>query len=122
VAQLNLSPRIITIRLFLSNWNAPCGIIQEDELMAFPFELYCKQCGSRILSLTANVDIADMLQVFRGEASVDSWVSSQIRAHQTSCPGCGRILRADPLIRADVMFSEWSDDSDEKAKSVIFYI
>jgi hypothetical protein len=90
--------------------------------MAFPFELYCKQCGSRILSFTPNVDIADMLQVFQGEASVDSWVSDQIRRHPTKCPSCGRVLRADPLVRADVMFNEWSDESDEKAKTVMFYI
>jgi hypothetical protein len=90
--------------------------------MAFPFELYCKQCGSRILSFTPADPVADMLQVFQGESSVDSWLSDQIRAHSTSCPGCGRKLQADPLVRAEVMFGDWNDNSDEKSKSIIFYI
>ena len=90
--------------------------------MAFPFELYCKSCGSKILALVSRETSADLTRIFQQESSVDSWLSDQIREHPIICPGCGRKIKQDPLIRAEVMFSDWNDSSDEKSKSIMFYI
>ena len=86
----------------------------------YPFELYCKQCGSKITSAKANLP-DDLDGALQSDMRVDSWLSDQLRKHHLICPTCKRVVRPDPVIRSDVMFMEW-DDSSTGDGPVMYYI
>jgi len=88
--------------------------------MVFPFELYCKKCGSMVLSLRANSS-QELISVFQSDMGVDSWLSDKLRGRDLVCPNCKRRIQPDPLIRADVLFSDWSDDSKADG-TVVYYV
>jgi hypothetical protein len=90
--------------------------------MVLPFELFCKVCGGMILSLRGGGSATDMLKAFEEEESVESWISNRLLGRPFRCPHCKRMITADPLVRGEVVFGEWSDNLDEKTSPVIFYI
>jgi hypothetical protein len=89
--------------------------------MVLPFELYCKDCGSKIIDFIAQPDISELLPVLQEEKNIDSWLSRKLRGRLGKCPDCGRQLQVDPLIRAEVMFGGWADNA-ESSKHIIFYV
>jgi hypothetical protein len=90
--------------------------------MVFPFELYCRVCGSMILRIQSSGSATDMLKAFEEEESVESWISNRLLGRPFRCPNCRRKISADPLVRGEVVFGEWGDESGEKASPVIFYV
>jgi hypothetical protein len=90
--------------------------------MVFPFELYCKVCGGMILSSKGDGSPTDMLRMFEEEESVDSWITNKLLGHGFRCPHCKRMIAADPLIRAEVLFGEWGDTSGAGTSQIIFYV
>jgi len=86
----------------------------------YPFELYCRKCGSKILSHGLQ-GFEDLLKVLQNEMAIDSWLSATLNEKQIICPVCRRRIRADPLIRADVLFSDW-DDRSEADRTVVYYV
>jgi len=90
--------------------------------MVFPFELYCRVCGGMIFSIPGPGSVTDMLKAFEEEESVESWISNRLLGRPFRCPHCRRTITADPLVRGEVVFGEWSDNLDEKASPVIFYV
>jgi DNA-directed RNA polymerase subunit RPC12/RpoP len=90
--------------------------------MVFPFELYCRKCGSMILSLESGGPLTDMMKIVEQGVSIDSWISNRLRGRSVRCPNCGRAVSTDPLVRGEVMFGEWGDSSGEKASPIVFYV
>jgi hypothetical protein len=89
--------------------------------LVFPFELYCKQCGTCILRARVAHDKSEVaLAFFDDNATVDSWLSSKLRDRQLTCPHCKRSVRPDPLVRADVLFAEWSGNEGEDI--TVYYV
>ena len=88
--------------------------------MVFPFELYCKQCGSLVLSLFTDGS-ERVVDAFQADLVVDSWLSENLRSQRLTCPRCKRKIQPDPLIRADVLFSDWSDDS-KRDGTIVYYV
>ena len=86
--------------------------------MVLPFELYCRECGCRLIAAAE----AEALPLIQGEASVESWISQRIRGRTTKCPNCGRVITTDVLVRADVIFKEWDDNMSEKEKLITYYV
>jgi hypothetical protein len=86
----------------------------------FPFELYCRKCGSKILSLRVESS-EELVNTFRNDMVVDSWLSDKLRNRDLVCPNCRRQIQPDPLIRADVLFSDWGDEP-EADKTIVYYI
>jgi hypothetical protein len=77
--------------------------------LVFPFELYCNQCGSCILRARIAHEQSEVaLAFFDDDAKVDSWLSTKLREKQLTCPNCKREIHADPLVRAELLFAEWS--------------
>lgn len=90
--------------------------------MVFPFELYCKKCGSMILSIQSTGPVTDMLKTFGQEVSIDSWISNKLQGRLFRCPNCRRLIMTDPLVRGEVMFGDWDDSSGENSSPIIFYV
>jgi hypothetical protein len=88
--------------------------------VVLPFELYCRGCGCRLIA-AAEHNALEALPLIQDEATIDSWLSQKVRG-LTNCPNCGRVITTDLLVRADVMFAEWNDSADQKARTVIFYV
>lgn len=88
--------------------------------MVYPFELYCKGCGCKILSFGIS-RFEELIGILQEDMPVDSWLSENLRGRHLRCPGCGRRVGSEPLIKADVMFSDWSDES-EADKTVVYYV
>ena len=78
--------------------------------MVFPFELCCRQCGSLVLSLGTDGS-ERLIDAFQAGLVVDSWLSEKLRGRKLICPRCKRRIEPDPMVRADVLFSDWSDGS-----------
>ena len=82
--------------------------------MVFPFELYCNQCGTCILrARVAHTQSEETLAFFADGVKVDSWLSTKLRERQLRCPTCKREIHADPLVRAELLFAEWSGKEGE---------
>jgi hypothetical protein len=89
------------------------------DCLVYPFELYCRKCGSKILGRKLGA-FEELTNILQNEIAVDSWLSATLRGKQLICPGCGRKVRADPLIRADVFFSDWDDESPAD-RTIVYY-
>lgn len=63
----------------------------------------------------------ELVNAFQDDLIVDSWLSDKLRGRHLVCPNCKRQIEPDPLIRADVLFSDWSDDP-EADKTIVYYI
>jgi len=88
--------------------------------LVFPFELYCRKCGSKILSYRLD-RFEKLIEILQEDMAVDSWLSATLQDKQLTCPGCGKKIQADPLIRADVLFADWDDES-KADRTVIYYV
>jgi len=94
--------------------------VQLASCLVYPFALYCRKCGSKILSHRLE-HFEELIEILQNEMAVDSWLSATLQQKRLTCPGCGRKLRPDPLIRADVFFSDWDDES-QADKTVVYYV
>jgi len=88
--------------------------------LVYPFELYCRKCGARILSHRLT-QFEELVEILQNDMAIDSWLSATLQEKQLFCPGCGRKVRPDPLIRADVLFSDWADES-QADRTVVYYV
>jgi hypothetical protein len=90
--------------------------------MVLPFQLYCKKCGSLIISFQSSGPVTDILRILEQEVPIDSWISNRLRRRPLRCPSCRRAIVTDPLVRSEVMFAEWDDSSGEASPPIIFYV
>jgi hypothetical protein len=90
--------------------------------MVLPFQIYCKKCGSMIISFKSSGPVTDILGIFEQEVSIDSWISNRLQGRALRCPNCRRVVIADPLVRSEVMFADWDDSSAKDASPIIFYV
>ena len=91
--------------------------------------IYCKKCGAEVLSLadrapkenspsrrpsnqTGLLDV-DMIP----HAAILSMMSKVTR-----CPNCRRTILRTALVRADVLFGEWTPPDPEEEKRIEFYV
>ena len=82
--------------------------------MVFPFELYCNKCGACVLRARVSHDKSEAALTFFGDdVKVDSWLSTKLRERRLTCPNCKREINADPLVRAELLFAEWSGKEGE---------
>jgi hypothetical protein len=89
--------------------------------MVFPFELYCRRCGTRVLRAKATYKNSEVSIAFpQDEMALDSWISMKMRGRHLVCPGCKREIHADPLIRAEVLFSEWS--GEDGTDPIVYFV
>ena len=84
--------------------------------MILPFELYCRRCGCRLIG------VAEELALSHGETSTEAVISENVRGRTIKCANCGRVVTTDVMVRADVIFSEWGENGNEKAKAATFYV
>lgn len=60
------------------------------------------------------------LAFFEDDVKVDSWLSTKLRDRRLNCPNCKREIHADPLVRAELLFAEWSGREGEDA--VVYFV
>lgn len=73
-----------------------------------------------VLSLKADSS-EQLVNMFQSDMAVDSWLSDNLRGRNLVCPNCKRRIQSDPLIRGEVLFSDWNDDSDENM-TIVYYV
>jgi len=73
-----------------------------------------------VLSLKADSS-EQLVNMFQSDMAVDSWLSDNLRGRNLVCPNCKRRIQPDPLIRGEVLFSDWNDDSDENM-TIVYYV
>lgn len=88
--------------------------------MVFPFELFCRECGSLVFSVRSD-GAERLMNAFQADLGVASWLSENLRGRKLVCPRCKRKIEPDPLVRADVLFSEWGESS-EADRTIVYYV
>jgi len=73
-----------------------------------------------VLSLKADSS-EQLINMLQSDMVVDSWLSEKLRGRNLVCPNCKRRIQPDPLIRGEVLFSDWSDDPEEN-KTIVYYV